>query len=59
MADGTVSIQSLNDLLDLAGDGGFDWDPSAVADWPNISPNHGTAPISLAGLPEAEGIHAS
>jgi hypothetical protein len=58
MADGTISIQSLNDLLDLAGDEGFDWDPSALADWPNIAPAYSTAPSFPMNLPD-EGHHAS
>ena len=57
MTDGTVSIQSLSDLIDFEGGDAFDWDPSALADWPNIAP--GTAPVSPAWLPVREGIQAS
>jgi hypothetical protein len=36
MTDGTGSIHSLAGLLEAEVTEAFDWDPSALADWPNI-----------------------
>ncbi len=40
MTDGTLSSQSLADLLAIgfAEAEAFDWDTSALANWPNIDP---------------------
>jgi hypothetical protein len=36
MTDSTGSNQSLAGLLEAEVTDAFDWDPSALADWPNI-----------------------
>jgi hypothetical protein len=36
MTDSTGSIHSLASLLEAEVTDAFDWDPSALADWPNI-----------------------
>ncbi len=39
MTDTTGNMQSLADLLAIGSDEiEFDWDTSALADWPNIAP---------------------
>jgi len=50
MTDSTGNSQSLADLLEVGSTEAFDWDTSALADWPNIAPNGSTAPISSAEL---------
>ena len=49
MRDGTGSIQPLAGLLEAEVTETFDWDPSALADWPNIVP---TA-ADLSAVPQA------
>ena len=36
MSDSSGSIHSLAGLLEAEATEAFDWDPSALADWPNI-----------------------
>jgi hypothetical protein len=48
MKDSIADVHVLADLLAIdADEAAFDWDPSALADWPNIAP----APSFTAGLP--------
>ena len=48
MADSTRFGQSLAGLLEVETADAFDWDTSALADWPNIAPT--PAPSSSADL---------
>ena len=56
MTGSTGIRQSLSDLLEagLTEAEPFDWDTSALADWPNIAPNSDPAPISSAELVAAD-----
>ena len=45
MTDSTTT-HSLADLLEADLTNGFDWDPSALADWPNI-------PTDITAVPQA------
>jgi hypothetical protein len=38
MSDSTGSSQTLAGLLEAEVTDALDWDPSALADWPNIAP---------------------
>ena len=38
MRDGTERRHTLASLLEAEPAGALDWDPSALADWPNIAP---------------------
>lgn len=63
MTDGIGNSQSLADLIaiGLAETEPFDWDTSALANWPNIDPAGpiaGPAPISTAEPPAAESCQA-
>lgn len=55
MIDSIEVSQSLAGLLEIGFPEAFDWDSSAVADWPNIAPTHASsvtpaAPSSAASL---------
>jgi hypothetical protein len=56
MTDSSGLSQSLADLLEagLTEAEPFDWDTSALADWPNIAPSSDAAPISSAELAAAD-----
>jgi hypothetical protein len=49
MTDSIAISQSLAGLLEAGSADAFDWDASALADWPNIAPT-ATAPVPTAEL---------
>lgn len=60
MTDGTLSSQSLADLLAIgfAEAEAFDWDTSALANWPNIDPAIAPTAISPAEQKAADSYRA-
>lgn len=50
MSDSSGSTQSLAGLLEADVTDAFDWDPSALADWPNIP-----AAADFTAVPQAGG----
>jgi hypothetical protein len=56
MTDSTGLSQSLAGLLEAGSTEAepFDWDTSALADWPNIAPSNDPAPISSAEFVAAD-----
>ena len=49
MTDSTGSIHSLAGLLEAEVTEAFDWDPSALADWPNIPAATDSTAVPQAG----------
>ena len=49
MTDSTGSIHSLAGLLEADVTEAFDWDPSALADWPNIPAAADSTAVPQAG----------
>ena len=49
MTDSIGSIQSLAGLLEADVTDAFDWDPSALADWPNIPTAADSTAVPQAG----------